>query len=136
MGFLAGIRVQELSNEKAITTLKYKWLTQNPFRSMYFACQAMAAEMSTGLLVMNAIDNSDPKISMLIVKNEAEYFKKAIGKITFTCSDGNLVEESIAKAKQSADGIVVGLKSAGIDESGDKIAEFVFTWSLKVKRKK
>ena len=135
MAYIAGIRVKELSDEKAITKVKFGWLTQNPFRSMYFACQAMAAEMSTGLLVMNAIYNSTPAISMLIVQNKATYFKKAIGKITFTCNDGNHITEIIAKVKQGGEGITTDLKSIGTDEKGDIVAEFVFTWSLKAKNK-
>lgn len=135
MAYIAGIRVKELSDSKAITTVKFGWLTQNPFRSMYFACQAMAAEMSTGLLVMNSIYNSTPSVSMLIIQNKATYFKKAIGKITFTCSDGDHVNKIIAKVKQGGEGITTDLKSIGIDEEGDIVAEFIFTWSLKAKSK-
>lgn len=133
MAYIAGIRVKELSNERAITKIKFGWLTQNPFRSMYFACQAMAAEMSTGLLVMNAIYNSTPAVSMLIVQNKATYFKKAVGKITFICNDGNHISEIIAKVKKGGEGITTDLKSIGIDEQGDTVAEFIFTWSLKAK---
>ena len=135
MAFVAGVRVKELSDEKAITTIKFGWLTQNPFRSMYFACQAMAAEMSTGLLVMNAIYNSSPAISMLIIKNQVIYYKKAIGKISFTCTDGSHIDELISKTKQTGEGITADLKSIGTDESGAIVAEFIFTWSLKAKSK-
>ncbi|MGZ4033778.1 MAG: DUF4442 domain-containing protein [Bacteroidia bacterium] len=133
MAYIAGVRVKELSNERAITTIKYGWLTQNPFRSMYFACQAMAAEMSTGLLVMNATYNSQPAISMLIIKNQAVYHKKAVGKITFTCNDGNHIDELVAKTKQSGEGVTSDLKSIGVDESGNEVAEFIFTWSIRAK---
>jgi hypothetical protein len=133
MAFVAGIKVKSLTNEKAITTVRFSWLTQNPFRSMYFACQAMAAEMSTGLLVMNEIYYSKPSVSMLIVKNEAVFHKKAVGKITFTCNDGNHISEIIAKARKTGEPLTTDLRSIGTDEAGDKVAEFVFTWSLKVK---
>ncbi len=135
MAYIAGVRVKELSDAKAITTVKFGWLTQNPFRSMYFACQAMAAEMSTGLLVLNAIYDSTPAISMLIVQNNAIYHKKAVGKITFTCNDGNHINEIIAKVKQGGEGAITDLKSIGVDEQGDMVAEFSFTWSLKAKIK-
>jgi hypothetical protein len=100
---------------------------------MYFACQAMAAEMSTGLLVMNEVYYSKPAVSMLIVKNEAVFHKKAVGKITFTCNDGNHISEIIAKTKKTGEPITADLRSIGTDEAGDKVAEFIFTWSLKVK---
>lgn len=133
MAFIAGVRVKELSADKAITTIKFGWLTQNPFRSMYFACQAMAAEMSTGLLVMNAIYNSSPAVSMLIIQNKARFLKKAVGKITFTCADGNHIKEIITKVKQGGEGVTTDLIAVGKDESGDIVAEFTFTWSLKAK---
>ncbi|MBA3971179.1 MAG: DUF4442 domain-containing protein [Bacteroidetes bacterium] len=133
MAFIAGVRVEELSDSKATTVIKFGWLTQNPFRSMYFACQAMAAEMSTGLLVMNHTFNSSPSISMLIVKNQAVYFKKAVGKIVFTCNEGVVVQAMIAKAKSNVEGVTQDLKSIGIDESGDIVSEFIFTWSVKAK---
>jgi len=133
LAFIAGIRVKALTNGKAITTIRYKWLTQNPFRSMYFACQAMAAEMSTGLLVMNYTYNSSPAISMLITKNTAEYYKKAVGKITFECNDGNKINTVIENLKNTTEGITIELCSTGYDEKGDKVSEFIFTWSLKAK---
>lgn len=133
LAFIAGIRVKELSAENAITTVKFGWLTQNPFRSMYFACLAMAAEMSTGLLVINGVYNSKPAISMLIVKNQAIYNKKAIGKITFICADGNLVNDAVNKAKVSGESVEINTTSIGKDEAGDIVAEFIFTWSMKAK---
>ncbi|MBA3704341.1 MAG: DUF4442 domain-containing protein [Bacteroidetes bacterium] len=134
LAFIAGIRVKELSKEKAVTVVKYGWINQNPFRSMYFACQAMAAEMTTGLLTINGTYKSNPAVSMLIVQNKAVYHKKAIGKITFTCSDGKLIFDAVNKAKTSGEGVLLDATSIGKDESGDMVAEFTFTWSLKVKK--
>ncbi|MES2288048.1 MAG: DUF4442 domain-containing protein [Bacteroidota bacterium] len=133
LAFIAGIRVKELSDKRAVTTVRYGWLTQNPFRSMYFACLSMAAEMSTGLLVLNGVYNSKPAVSMLIIKNQALYHKKAIGNITFTCSDGDLINSLINKAKVSGESVLVDTTSIGKDEAGDVVAEFTFTWSMKAK---
>ncbi len=135
MAFLAGIRVKEFSEEQSVLTIKFSWLTQNPFRSIYFACLAMAAEISTGLLVMNGIYESKPAVSMLVTKNQATFFKKAVGKISFTCLDGKMIADAIDTAKKSSEGVVVEVKSIGVDEAGDTVAEFIFTWSLKAKVK-
>jgi hypothetical protein len=136
LAFIAGIAVYKLTSEQSITTVKYKWLTQNPFHSMYFACLAMAAEMSTGLLLLNGVYKSQPAISMLIVKNKAAYYKKAIGKIKFTCDNGLTVLETVKKVKESTDSFIIDLTTTGIDETGDIVASFVFTWSLKAKTRK
>ncbi|HET6226343.1 MAG TPA: DUF4442 domain-containing protein [Bacteroidia bacterium] len=134
LAYIAGIKVEKLDNERSVTNVKFKWLTQNPFRSMYFACMAMAAEMSTGLLLIAEIYLSDPAISMLIISNQAQYHKKAVGKIRFTCEEGKYVGEMVEKAKQTGDSYVLDLRSVGIDEAGDKVAEFVFSWSIKAKK--
>ena len=43
---------------------------------MYFACQAMAAEMSTGLLAMGYIDSHSQEISMLVLDLSCSLLKK------------------------------------------------------------
>ena len=60
--------------EKCITSVPYKWLTQNPFRSTYFASLAMAAEMSTGILALSNVYKRNPPFSMLVIKMEASLF--------------------------------------------------------------
>lgn len=131
--FFAGLKVKEITDEKVITVVKYSWFTKNPFRSIYFACLAMAAELSTGLLLINLTTDSKPAISTLIVKNEAAYYKKAVGKILFTCSDGALVKEKVQQAITSGQAILIEATSTGRDEKGDVVAEFKFTWSVKTK---
>ncbi|MBP8765937.1 MAG: thioesterase, partial [Ferruginibacter sp.] len=50
--FFSGVRVQYVDGDKSVVTVPYKWFSRNPFRSTYFACLSMAAEMSTGVLAM------------------------------------------------------------------------------------
>jgi hypothetical protein len=49
--FICGVRVATI-DEKQCVSVKHRWINQNPFNSMYFAVQAMAAELATGALVM------------------------------------------------------------------------------------
>jgi hypothetical protein len=100
---------------------------------MFWAVQGMAAELSTGALVMQKIRQSGKKISMLVANNNATFTKKATGKITFTCNDGEKVNEAIAKAIASDEGQTVWLKANGINEQGIEVSSFNFEWTLKVK---
>ena len=72
--WFCGVRLKEISEQAAKVTVRHRWINQNPFNSMYFAVQAMAAELSTGALVMQAIQNSNANISMLVAENNAEFF--------------------------------------------------------------
>ena len=44
--YWSGVRVKSINHTTCIVTVKHKWFNQNPFNSMYFAVQAMAAELS------------------------------------------------------------------------------------------
>jgi len=131
--FLCGVRLRKLDEHTCVTSVPYKWLSQNPFNSIYFACQAMAAEMSTGMLALGHTYQSNPAISMLVVKLEAQYFKKATSRIYFTCSNGLAVKEAIDQSKASGEGQTVECISTGKNSSGELIAEFKITWSFKAK---
>ena len=100
---------------------------------MYFAVQAMAAELSTGVLVMYHIHNSNKQVSMLVTGNSATFTKKARGRITFTCNEGTVVQDAIAAAIATGQGQVFRLQSTGVDEAGDKVSVMEFEWSVKVK---
>jgi hypothetical protein len=136
MGFLAGLKLTELDPDKAVVQVKYKWLTQNPFGSMYFAVLSMAAEFSTGILCLANIYKSDPAISMLVVKMESHFYKKAVGVITFTCNDGGAIINIIKTAKETGEGVTLVSKSTGVNQDGEVVAEFFITWSLKAKSSK
>ena len=133
--FFSGVRVRKIDENKCVVSVPFKWLTQNPFRSTYFASLSMAAEMSTGALALTQIYKRSPPVSMLVVKVESEYFKKATGKTFFTCNDGqlfcNAVEESIA----TGEGRTIRAKSIGVNDKSEVVAEFFITWSFKAKSK-
>jgi hypothetical protein len=132
--FFSGVRVKEINEEKCVTSVPYKWLTQNPFRSTYFASLAMAAEMSTGTLALSNIYKRIPGVSMLLIKMEASYFKKANGRIYFTCEQGKEITEVINAAISSGEGKSIIVRSAGKNKNGEVVAAFLFTWSFKAKR--
>ena len=134
--FFSGVRVQYADEAKALVTVPYKWLTTNPFKSTYFACLSMAAEMSTGLLAMAHTYKQQPPISMLVVKTEGNYFKKATGITTFTCEDGIAIQHIIQEAMSSGKSTSITARSIGKDNSGEVVAEFSITWSFKIKANK
>ncbi len=131
--FFSGVRIKDIDETKCVVTVPYKWFSQNPFRSTYFACLAMAAEMSTGTLGLMHIYRSKPPISMLVIKLEANYFKKATGLTTFICKDGKAISETIQNALQSGQAQTITAKSAGMNNNGESVAEFFITWSFKAK---
>ncbi len=131
--YFSGVRVQYVDEEKCLVTVPYRWFSTNPFRSTYFACLAMAAEMSTGVLAMAGTFEQKPAVSMLVLKMEANFVKKATGIATFTCEEGRRIQQTINEAMASGKGTSVTVRSVGKDKEDNIIADFAITWTFRVK---
>ncbi|MCJ7466781.1 MAG: DUF4442 domain-containing protein [Maribacter sp.] len=128
-----GVRLKYIDDQKAIVKVRYRWINQNPFRSMYWVVQGMAAELSTGALVINQIRESGQKISMLVAKNKANFSKKAVGRITFTCVDGLLIGDAIRRTVATGEGQTFWMQSIGVNVEGVVVSTFDFEWTVKLK---
>ena len=136
LAFIAGLRIKEITFEKAIVTVPFSFWNKNPFKSIYFAVLAMAAELSTGILALMHVDKKHTKISMLVVGMESKFYKKAITKIKFICENGKEISDTINKTLKTGEGEIIITNSKGYDENGICVAEFNITWSFKAKNLK
>lgn len=134
--YFAGIRVHSLDQQKAVITVPQKWFNKNPFRSIYFAVLAMAAEINTGVLCMGHLYKRQPAVSMLVVNMSASFQKKATGTISFICEEGNKIQEAIQRSVDTGEGQTVECHTKGYNAAQELVCEFVFTWSFKAKTKK
>ena len=132
--YFSGVRLRDIDSKHCRVTVPYKWFSQNPFKSTYFACLAMAAEMSTGVLGLMQTHKRKPAVSMLVVKLEAEYFKKAVSRTSFICEDGKLIQQMVDESIATGEARSVRAKSVGKNKEGELIAEFYVTWSFKAKK--
>ncbi|MGY5351693.1 PaaI family thioesterase [Wenyingzhuangia sp. IMCC45533] len=132
--FICGVKINDLNNERCITTVKLTWFNKNPFKSIYFAVLAMAAELSTGALVLRKTHQTNMSFSTLVVGMKADFYKKAVGKIFFTCDEFKNIDECVHRALLTKQGESFKLISIGVDDEGDEVAKFEFTWSIKVKK--
>ena len=113
--------------------IKYSWFSKNPFKSVYFAVEAMAAEMCSGMLAFGQVYKRNPKISMLVVKMEVNFIKKATGTILFTCEDGEMIQSAINESIATGEGKTIVCMSKGKNSADETVAEFLITWSFKAK---
>ena len=128
-----GVRLKYIDANKAVTTVKHRWFNQNPFNSMFWAVQGMAAELSTGAMVISEIQKSGKKISMLVANNNATFTKKATGRITFTCQDGHLISKAIEDTIATGEGQTFWMKSVGVNKEGVEVSTFNFEWTIRLK---
>lgn len=136
MGFIAGLKVVQLTKEQAVVSLPFRFVNKNPFQSIYFAAQSMAAELSSGIMAMAAVKDQDVPVSMLVLNMKSSFIKKGTSKIYFTCSNGHEISQAIEKAIETNQGQTITIHSTGRNSAQEIISEFEFTWTFKTKTKK
>ncbi|HET6232305.1 MAG TPA: DUF4442 domain-containing protein [Longimicrobiaceae bacterium] len=133
LALFAGLKVRTLTAQRCEVTVPYGWRSTNPFRSTYFAAQAMAAELSTGALTLLAVESAGVPVSMLVGSMTATFEKKATETLTFTCEDGDRVFAAVRETVATGEGVTAELSTVGTLPDGTVAARFTFVWSLKKK---
>ena len=127
----AGLRLRSLDEGGCTVILPGGWRTQNPFRSTYFAAQAMAAEMSTGAPALVLVQGSEAKVSLLVTEVRSIYTKKIAGESQFTFREIGEMADTIERAARTGEPATYVARSLGRNESGEPASEFDVTWSFK-----
>jgi hypothetical protein len=128
---VAGLRLRSLDESGCTVTLPGGWRTQNPFRSTYFAAQAMAAEMSTGAPAMVLTLGAPASVAMLVREIRAVFTRKIVGESVFTFSEMDGLAAAVDRAAQSGESEPFLARSVGRTSDGTVAAEFEVTWSFK-----
>ena len=117
--YFAGVRVHAVDDATCLVRVRLKWINQNPFKSMFWAVQGMAAELATGALIMRLLQRTNIKASMLVIETKATFSKKAVGLISFECNQGEELKKAIVKAATDNEPQQLWLHAKGIDSLGN-----------------
>ena len=131
--YWSGVRVKSIDNNECFVSVKLNWFNKNPFKSIFWAVQGMAAELSTGMLVSKQINDRKINVSMLVISSSSNFYKKAVGRIKFNCIQGNELKNIFDKLDEKNPTNKFTMFSRGIDEVGDVVSDFKFEWSFKRK---
>lgn len=127
----AGLRLVRLDGDSCVVALPGGWRTRNPFRSTYFAAQAMAAELSTGAPASLLVQSSSASLSMLVTEVRGVFSKKIVGESLFTFAGVAPMRATIEGAAESGKAATFVARSLGRTLEGTVAAEFEITWSFK-----
>ncbi|WP_196890575.1 DUF4442 domain-containing protein [Aureivirga marina] len=133
LAYIAGVRIKTIENSKCIVGVKFKWLNQNPFNSIYFAVLSMAAELSTGVLVLKKTQDTKKSVSTLVISHQGDFLKKAKGRITFVCDNVEELDKAIQKMIDTNEAVTVKVNTCGYNEENQMVASYSFLWSLKIR---
>ncbi len=133
LALICGLRLIHLDEQQCKVSAPFNWRTKNPFRSMYFAVQCMAAELSTGAFALLALKQRDASIALIITGMQSQFSKKVQSAVTFTCHDYAKFADAVQKLNHSGDSTEVTATTIGHNAQGDEVARFTFTWSFKMR---
>jgi hypothetical protein len=127
----AGLRLLRLDAEACVVALPGGWRTRNPFRSTYFAAQAMAAEMSTGAPALALVESAGASVALLVREVRGTFCKKALGECLFRFDEVGSMRTAVDAAAAGGDGSSFLARSTGRLNDGTVVAEFEVTWTFK-----
>lgn len=127
-----GVRVKHLDDRRCEVFLPFNRHSQNPFKSIYFAALAGAAELSTGILCQMLLINR-PAHSMLVVDFKSSFLKKANTDVVFSCDEGETLKNVLDQLKQSGDQCQYTMSSVGKNSRNEVVVQASITWSFKRK---
>lgn len=124
-----GIHIEELTEQRAIITLKNKKSVQNHIGSVHAVASVLIAESATGYLIgMNIQEDSVPVIKTI----KADYVKRAQGDMR---AEASLSEEQIKQIQEQEKGeTIVPVKVTDGESKEPILFEMVWAWTPK-KRK-
>ena len=131
LDFMTGMRLRELNEKSCKVSVPYQWLNKNPFKSTFWAVLGMAAELSTGALVMMYTYKLDPSVSIIVGDCSGEFITKAKDLTTFVCNEGERIAETVKMAIKTGEPQEVLCNTVGYSKAGEEVARFTFTWKMK-----
>jgi len=122
----AGTKIEELTEQRAVISLKNKKSVQNHIGSVHAVASILIAESATGYLVgMNIPDTSVPVIKTI----KADYVKRASGNMRAVAT---LTKKQIADMQKLEKGeTTVKVTVTDADEKEPILMEMVWAWTPK-----
>ena len=122
-------------NENSVTVkISLNRRTKNHVGSMYLGALSVGADITSAMLALELIKQSNRKIIPIFKDFHADYFKRAEGDVHFVCDEGmkikELVNQVINSNNRVNEKIIV---NAYVPDTGNKepVATFTLTLSLK-----
>ena len=132
-------RVMRLDDGGAVIRFKLNRRSRNHVGSLYFGALAVGADLAGGILAMRAIETSKQPVSLIFQSFKADFHKRAMADVDFTCLQGPevaaLVQQAIDTKERVSMPVTIIATTPSV--SGDEpVATLEVLLSLKLKERK
>jgi hypothetical protein len=133
MGLAAGLRLDHIDATSCTVSLPGGWRTQNPFGSMYWAAQGMAAEMATGVHGYVLTQAAPVPVRMILAGCQGEFTRMCKGRGRFEFKQGDLVRAQLEQTLRTGESVKCETEVIGYDPAGEQVSRWLFTWAFRAK---
>jgi acyl-coenzyme A thioesterase PaaI-like protein len=121
-----------ISEEEVEILIKLRRRSKNHLNSMYFGALAIGADLAGGIQAFYFADKHNIKISFAFKGLQADFLKRAETDVTFRCTEGNKIKETVEKSIQQKERINQEIQVIAYDTKQEIVATFELILSLKV----
>ena len=115
--------------------IKLRRKVKNHLGSMYLGALTIGSDITAGYFAFHFLQMHKKKISLIFKDFHADFYKRVIGDVEFSCDMGpeikEMVEESISTSNRVNLPVTVNATVPSI--SNEVVAKFILTLSVKVK---
>ena len=126
--------VLEVNERRCEVRIPLNWRTKNHLKSMYFGALCIGADVAGGLIAFHLMRQKKLGFSFVFKDVRAEFLKRPEDDVHFSCEDGELVQQLVARAQASGEReeTTVRVTARVPKKLGDEpVAQFEMTLSVK-----
>lgn len=127
-------KLEEIDDHKAVLSIRLRRRTKNHLKSMYFGALAVGADVAAGLHAFYFSERLHVRPSFAFKSMKADFHKRAMGTVWFTCEDGQKVRQVVETAKDSGERQNAFVTVTARTADGEVVAVFAMEISVKVKQ--
>jgi len=115
--------------------IKLNRRVKNHLGSMYLGALAVGADIASGYFAFHYLQKHKKSISLIFKDFHADFYRRSMGDVIFTCDMGEEIKDLIDKSLQSTErvNLPVIVRASVPTISDETVAKFTLTLSVKTK---
>ena len=115
--------------------IKLNRRVKNHLGSMYLGALAVGADIASGYFAFHYLQKHKKSISLIFKDFHADFYRRSMGDVVFTCDMGREIKDLIDKSLQSTErvNLPVIVRASVPTISDETVAKFTLTLSVKTK---
>lgn len=115
--------------------IKLNRRVKNHLGSMYLGALAVGADIASGYFAFHYLQKHKKSISLIFKDFHADFYRRSMGDVVFTCEMGEEIKDLIDKSLQSTErvNLPVVVRASVPTISEETVAKFTLTLSVKTK---